>query len=430
VTGPDGSYRFDNLRPGTYTLTQTQPPGFVSGINRPGTAGGVVNGDVIGTINLGAGQNATAYLFAELIPASLPPFTPTVVAPAPQAPSKQMFLASTPQHATVFVPPGVTMSPQFDTPMAFSADRAPGSMIFATGSDAGTLPLVRVFDFATGVERLRFLAYDAAFVGGVRVATGDVTGDGIEDVIVAPGIGGGPHVKVFDGLTGAEIGSFMAYNSMWTGGIFVAIGDVDGDGIGDIITGVGAGGGPHVQVFRGGDFANIRSFFAYNPMFQAGVMVAAGDVNGDGFADIITGTGPGVAPHVQAFSGRDNSTLWSFYAFSQSFTGGVNVAAGDINGDGRADIIVGAGAGGGPVVSVFDGETGATLASYFAYPLSTVIGGVRVAAVDVNGDGLMEVVTGAGPGSVPWVRLFDPLGNVLDEFMSDGPAFLGGVWVG
>src|SRR4051794_7920963 len=65
------------------------------------------------------------------------------------------------------------------------------------------------------------------------------------------------------------------------------------------------------------------------PAFTGGVSVAAGDVNGDGFPDIVTGAGPTGGPHVKAFSGKDGSELFSFYAYDAGFTGGVNVAVGD-----------------------------------------------------------------------------------------------------
>src|SRR5439155_27166985 len=120
-----------------------------------------------------------------------------------------------------------------------------------TGAGVGGAPTVRVFDFATGAEKFNFLAYTANFAGGVRVATGDVNGDGVPDIITAPGAGGGPHIKVFDGATGQLITQFMAYTPSFAGGVYVAAGDVNGDGKADIITGAGAGGGPHVKVFDG-----------------------------------------------------------------------------------------------------------------------------------------------------------------------------------
>ena len=113
--------------------------------------------------------------------------------------------------------------------------------------------------------------------------------------------------------------------------------------------------------------SELASFFAYDPAFGGGVTVAAGDVDGDGRADIITGAGPGGGPHVKVFSGADLSELASFFAYDAAFGGGVNVAAGDVNGDGLADIVTGAGLGGGPHVKVFSGADLSELASFFAY---------------------------------------------------------------
>src|SRR5207244_8668400 len=121
---------------------------------------------------------------------------------------------------------------------------------------------------------------------------------GVQDIITGAGPGGGPHVKVFDGVTGQVIASFFAYDAGFTGGVNVTAGDVNHDGNADIITGAGPGGGPHVKVFSGADMSLLASFFAYDAGFTGGVNVAAGDLNADLHADIITGAGPGGGPHV------------------------------------------------------------------------------------------------------------------------------------
>jgi hypothetical protein len=255
--------------------------------------------------------------------------------------------------------------------------------------------------------------------------------------VTAAGAGGGPNVRVFDGRTGlllaGPLGNYDAYNPAFAGGVYVAVADVNHDGFADIITGAGPGGGPHVKVFSGRDGSLLASFLAYAPGFTGGVRVAGGDVNGDGFADIITGAGPGGGPQVKVFDGHNlSNVLASFFAYAPGFTGGVFVAAGDTNGDGRADIITGAGAGGGPQVKVFDGNNLTNLlASFFAYDPGFA-GGVSVAADDVNGDGKADILTGAGPGGGPQVKAYDGshLANLLDNFFAFDPAYLGGVFVG
>src|SRR5262249_25162959 len=204
-----------------------------------------------------------------------------------------------------------------------------------------------------------YYAYSAGFTGGVFVAAGDVNGDAHADVITGAGFGGGPHVKVFDGASLAAgssaaqdavdrpLRSLFAYDVRFTGGVSVAVGDVNGDGKADIITGAGPGGGPHVEVFSGADGSVLESFFAYGNGFRGGVGVAAADVNGDGKADVVTGAGPGGGPHIKVFSGADGAVLRSFYAYDPGFTGGVYVAAVALSGTGRADVIAGPGPGGG-----------------------------------------------------------------------------------
>jgi len=310
-----------------------------------------------------------------------------------------------------------------------AAPAAADAGTIVTGLGAGGVAQVGVVDNATGQQLYSFLAYGPAFAGGVRVATGDVNGDGVPDIVTGSGPGAAAHVKVFDGTTGTMIRSFFAFDVSFTGGVYVATGDFNTDGHADIVVGADSGAAPHVKVFDGATGGEIRSFFAYGVSFSGGVRVATGDVNGDGVVDIVTGTGPTGGSHVKAFDGLTGAEIRSFLAFDPSFAGGVFVAAGDINGDGDADIVVGADSGATPHVKVFDGATGAEIRSFFAYDV-TVSGGVRVAAGDVNGDGVADIVTGAGPGSAPHVKVFDGVsGALVQSFFAAAPTFLGGVYV-
>src|SRR5262249_19546351 len=142
----------------------------------------------------------------------------------------------------------------------------------------------------------------------VRVASADVSGDGLVDVITGAGAGGGPHVEVFEGHTGALIRSFMAFSGNFNGGVYVAGGDVDGDGVADIIVGEGQA-GSEVKVFNGTNTGIFRDFFAYGPDVTSGVRVAAWDLNGDNHVEIVTSSGPETQPLVKVFDGVTNGLL-------------------------------------------------------------------------------------------------------------------------
>jgi hypothetical protein len=139
------------------------------------------------------------------------------------------------------------------------------------------------------------------------------------------------------------------------------------------------GGGPAVTVFDGRTGAMVRSFYAYDPGFRGGVNVAAGDVDGDGNADVVTGPGPGGGPLVVAFNAASGEPLERLVAMDPAFRGGLWVAATDADGDGRAEAVAAAGPGGGPMVSVLDGQTGAAEDNFFAFN-PEFVGGLFVAA--------------------------------------------------
>jgi hypothetical protein len=304
----------------------------------------------------------------------------------------------------------------------------PATSILAVGADAGGGPRVTLLDRSTGAVVQDFFAYDPAFTGGVRVAVGDFNADGTPDVVTAPGAGGGPDIKVFDGKTGAVLREFFAFDSGFLGGVNLAVGDVSGDGTPDIVAAADGGGGPRVTVFDGKTGATLRDFFAFDPSFTGGARVAVGDVTGDRRADVIAAAGPGGGPAIQVFDGATGGPGAAFFAFDPSFTGGVNVAAADVNLDGRADVIAGAGAGGGPAVQVFDGATDKVLNAFFAYdPAFT--GGVRVAAFAAAPFTAPDIVTTPGSGGSADVRVFGALTGTQTGTFPVLDGFAGGVFV-
>ena len=222
----------------------------------------------------------------------------------------------------------------------------------------GSVSHVKVFDGRTRKEILSFSPFAGSFKGGVEIASGDLNGDKKDDIIVAAGPGATPHVMAFDSTTGKVLHSFYAYDGGFRGGVTVGSVDIDGDGKDDIITGVGAGAAPHVKAFSGADGKLLKSFYAYAPQFLGGVSVAGGFVDGDKFGDIITGAGKGGGPHVAVFSGATDKVLNSFYAFDKAFIGGIRVGATRKQDTGSTQVIVGAGVAGDSHIVTLDVSNG------------------------------------------------------------------------
>lgn len=312
----------------------------------------------------------------------------------------------------------------------FNDFNSDGTADIVAGAGSGGGPQVKVFSGKDGSLIRSFFAFDPAFTGGISVAQGDLRGTGSPDIVAGAGPGGGPQVSVFSGKDGSLLRTFFAFDTAFTGGVTLALGDIDGDGLPDIVVGAGAGGGPQVKAFSGKDGHLLSAFFAFDMAFAGGVNLAVGDVNGDARNDIIVGAGAGGGPQVKAFSGIDGRVLASFFAFDPAFTGGVYVSAGNVSGGGAAEIIVGAGSGGGPQVKVFDAATANVLRSFFAYDQGFA-GGARVGAIDFNKDGRADIWTGAGPGGGPQVRVFDSVElALLDSYFAFDPTFAGGVFAG
>ena len=276
-----------------------------------------------------------------------------------------------------------------------------------TTPGAGFKSEVVVYDATGQTERFRFLAYDSeAFTRGVQVATGDVNNDGVADIVVSPLSGVAP-IRVFSGIDKKLLRSFLAFsdnfnadlNPAFAGGFSLAVGDVNGDNYADIIVAPSAGAGPHVRVFSGKTGEILRTFSVLaNESFKGGLNIAVGDTNNDGKVELFATPARNAGPFVRVYNPLTGAFINAFWAIpgtaNERFTGGLSVAAGDVDGDGKADVITGQLSQGGPVVRSFNPLTGTLIKTIVAYSPSDphYLGGVNVGVSDFNGDGRAEIV--------------------------------------
>ncbi len=307
-----------------------------------------------------------------------------------------------------------------------------------------------------------------------RPVVADLNGDGVPDQIIGAGPGGGSRVRILLGtdpvLQPVEPSpplEFDAFEGNFNGGVFVAAGDVDGDGRAEFVVSPDVGGGPRASVFSlTSDFNLIKlaDFFGIDdPNFRGGARVAMGDVNADGRADLVVGAGFLGGPRVAIFDGANlfnpgaNGTppklTNDFFAFpgtdAVTLRNGVFVTVGDLDGDGFADLIFGGGPGGGPRVFALSGNLivngqidaayGNPIANFFVANDSLTRGGVRLAVKDLDGDDRADLITSSGDNLPSHVRVYRgatiPQANgveppLLQEFDPFGIVLANGVFVG
>ena len=308
---------------------------------------------------------------------------------------------------------------------------------FAVGSDFGVDSRVRVFN--PDQTEVRSFSPFPGFTGGTRVAMADVNGDGVADVIAGTGPGVATMVRVFSGTDNSVLFETSPFESTFTGGVFVAAGDMTGDGKAEIVITPDVGGGPRVRIFDGATFQPVADFFGIeDEAFRGGARAAVGDINNDGRGDLTVAAGFGGGPRIAVYDSRlmlepnpgsrgfvtRGQLTADFFAFEETLRNGAFPSVGDINGDGFADLILGAGPTGAPRVKIVDGksllaptQTVQPIADFFAGSQDNR-GGVRVTVKDLDGDNRADILTGLG--NISTVRAY-PGSDVNSSFFSIDP---------
>lgn len=302
--------------------------------------------------------------------------------------------------------------------------RAQGVMP-APRAEAARAPEVSVWS-ADLLSRERFQAFTPKHKVGGHVALGDLDGDGRAEIVIGAGSGASPEVQVFGG-DGKRRAVFLAYNKDFKGGVRVAIGDLDGDGQAEIVTAPGPGMDPLIRRFKAdGTFSQPNGFLAYTRSLRGGVNIAVGDLDGDGKAEIITAPGFTGGPHLRAWRGDFTPLGEGNFVFDQQLRDGLTVAYLRTSQGPRVAVSVEGWSE--PSVRLYAWDaSGFVFQNEFPVYTPGWKHGALLGAYDKDGDGFDDLVVTPNGGSRAELRVYARTGELLGTYLVMDEAYRGAV---
>ena len=284
---------------------------------------------------------------------------------------------------------------------------------------------IRQFDLTGHLEETELaeplFAFDNEnFRGGANIATGDVDGDTQDEIIVAPAQGMKPIIEIYDKDGEKKLIEYISHSSDYMGGVDVAAADLDGDGMAEIIavnTSVTETDRDvaRVKVYKY-DIGRtlITEFNAFGGAI-AGGRVTAGDIDNDGLPEIIVSANNHGGPIVRAFEMDGSPRPTQFFTFHTDYHGGIDVAAGDVDGNGKKDEIAVI-----PLaneiskVKIYRWRDDQYIVSEFKAFSNREYGG-NIEMGDIDQDGIDEILVGTQQPVLSRVKAFEADGTLISS---------------
>lgn len=274
---------------------------------------------------------------------------------------------------------------------------------------SGINPDIKFFDQKNNNIEIKNLEKDY-YNYKYKIDTGDMDGDGNQEIIISKTNWQGTQILIYD----KKWNLLKTFNLEYTQPIDIALGDLYNTKREKIIIGTPINQKPEVLIY---DLSGklLHRFLVYDEKFKGGVSVAVGDVDGDYNQEIITAPANNGGPHIRIFD-KNGGLKGQFFAGNEEFRGGLNIDAGNLNKDRKEEIAITPRGNSMPYILIYD-ISGKLLSSFLTYN-ENFKKEIDVKIADINSDYKNDIITSAGTGGGPHIRVFDMQKNLIKQFFA------------